>query len=523
MATRTSSPVRSAGRPKSRAAAPASKGSTRPTGRKQAPPPRAAKGTPLPLRAARGVWMGTAHLVGGTARRIGTDHARPRPGAPPRRHRLHADRAGDRRRRASSGGASTAPSGTSCTPSSRAPSGGSALVLPLVLLLFGVRLMRHPDLAAANGRIGHRHHRPARRDRRPGAPRVRAAAPPDGATRMRAGGGMIGYLVSSPLRGRGDDLGHRAAAGPARLLRRCSSSPRRPVHAIPERLTRPLRPAHAAPGRAAGRRAPTARRHATSRTTRATRPCARPPPRRGRGRRGVRDARSPSCPARPAPPRSAAPGRCRRTRHRAGARDLGGRGRADRRRTPTGRPVPARPEARRCPAWSPPAPRASAPSTGSRRRRRTGRRSSRPRTSRCPQRVEQLLLAGDVTYTLPPSEVLAPGSPHKTRIGRQRPRGRVAHRRARPVRHRRPGHRLQPRPDRHPVRGRARPRRSRSSGSPRWRRTSPTPWPAPTSGSCRRSPASPRSASRSRTPTARRSRSATCCAPRPPAATSTRW
>ncbi len=32
-----------------------------------------------------------------------------------------------------------------------------------------------------------------------------------------------------------------------------------------------------------------------------------------------------------------------------------------------------------------------------------------------PARTEQLLLAGDVTYTLPPNEVLAPGSPHKSR------------------------------------------------------------------------------------------------------------
>ncbi|HEX8498211.1 MAG TPA: DNA translocase FtsK, partial [Actinomycetales bacterium] len=38
-----------------------------------------------------------------------------------------------------------------------------------------------------------------------------------------------------------------------------------------------------------------------------------------------------------------------------------------------------------------------------------------PPTQPLPQRVEQLLLAGDVTYTLPPNEVLAPGSPHKTR------------------------------------------------------------------------------------------------------------
>jgi DNA segregation ATPase FtsK/SpoIIIE, S-DNA-T family len=38
-----------------------------------------------------------------------------------------------------------------------------------------------------------------------------------------------------------------------------------------------------------------------------------------------------------------------------------------------------------------------------------------PPTAQLPQRVEQLLLAGDVTYTLPPSSVLAPGSAPKAR------------------------------------------------------------------------------------------------------------
>ncbi|WP_192498794.1 DNA translocase FtsK [Ornithinimicrobium pratense] len=38
-----------------------------------------------------------------------------------------------------------------------------------------------------------------------------------------------------------------------------------------------------------------------------------------------------------------------------------------------------------------------------------------PPTTQLPQRVEQLQLAGDVTYTLPDSSVLKPGSPHKER------------------------------------------------------------------------------------------------------------
>ncbi|MBD2758505.1 DNA translocase FtsK [Yimella sp. cx-573] len=38
-----------------------------------------------------------------------------------------------------------------------------------------------------------------------------------------------------------------------------------------------------------------------------------------------------------------------------------------------------------------------------------------PPTTPLPQRTEQLLLAGDVTYTLPSSDLLQPGPPHKTR------------------------------------------------------------------------------------------------------------
>src|SRR3954471_16093454 len=70
MATRTSSPVRRSGsstRSGGRSGG-SSRGTTRPAGRK---PAAKQSGLPLPLRAVRGLWMGTAHLAGGTARRIG--------------------------------------------------------------------------------------------------------------------------------------------------------------------------------------------------------------------------------------------------------------------------------------------------------------------------------------------------------------------------------------------------------------------------------------------------------------------
>ena len=74
-----------------------------------------------------------------------------------------------------------------------------------------------------------------------------------------------------------------------------------------------------------------------------------------------------------------------------------------------------------------------------------------------PARVEQLSLSGDIAYTLPGQ----PGA--QARLGAQgaleglRRRRRAAHPGARGVRHRRPGDRLHPWPDRDPLHGRARP------------------------------------------------------------------
>ncbi len=66
-----------------------------------------------------------------------------------------------------------------------------------------------------------------------------------------------------------------------------------------------------------------------------------------------------------------------------------------------------------------------------------------------PQRVEQLSLSGDISYTLPDNEVLKAGSAAQ---GHARPRDAVVvrpHRGARPVRDRCAGHRLHPRADGH--------------------------------------------------------------------------
>ncbi len=87
-----------------------------------------------------------------------------------------------------------------------------------------------------------------------------------------------------------------------------------------------------------------------------------------------------------------------------------------------------------------------------------------PPTTPLPQRVEQLALAGDITYTLPDNALLEPGSPHKTRSAANDRVVESLTRRPRAVRHRRAGHRLHPRPDGHPLRGRARPRHQGRAG-----------------------------------------------------------
>src|SRR5919202_5245252 len=155
-------------------------------------------GLPLPVRAIAGVWMGTAHLVGGTARRVGSgardlDPAHRRDGlgllliglsivVAAREWWGLPGRVGD--------GVHAVVAGTF---------GRVGLVLPLVLLGLGVRLLRHPDLVQATNRvtIGL------------GATGVAITGlvhlgrglptPAQGAEAMRDAGGVVGYLAASPL------------------------------------------------------------------------------------------------------------------------------------------------------------------------------------------------------------------------------------------------------------------------------------------------------------------------------------
>jgi S-DNA-T family DNA segregation ATPase FtsK/SpoIIIE len=146
----------------------------------------------------RGAWMGGAHLVGGTARRIGRGARDLDPA-----HRRD--------------GAAFAMLGVAVVVAAREWWGlsGSAgevvhaivagtfgvvgIAVPVLLVGAAVRLMRHPDRAKANGRMG------------VGLTAVLLAvcggvhlagdlpSPTDGFEPVRAAGGVLGYLVATPL------------------------------------------------------------------------------------------------------------------------------------------------------------------------------------------------------------------------------------------------------------------------------------------------------------------------------------
>ncbi len=324
----------------------------------------------------RGAWMGGAHLVGGTARRIG-----------------HGARDLDPAHRRDGIGLTLV--GLALVVAARewwglpgsfgdavhavvaGTVGRVGLVVPLLLLFLGVRLLRHPDLAQANGRIG------------VGLSAMTVAAsglshlaaglpsPPDGADDMRAAGGIIGYLASSPLASAVTPwvaVPLLVMLGGFGLLVLTAT----PVHAVPARL-------HGVYRRLTGQKAeqdgpddelpPTGDDPAPLRRSRSAR-------RRigsmadGEQRVGDEAFENPVLTG----PR---PGQKRPTAGSQGE-DAGTTGE-----------IPAVPA-----AVTPAGPRTQLEA---------------PPNQPLPPRVEQLLLAGDVTYTLPPNDVLTPGSPHKTR------------------------------------------------------------------------------------------------------------
>ena len=255
--------------------------------------------------------------------------------------------------------------------------GRVAYAVPLALLFLGVRLLRAPQDDAANSRIGI------------GLGAIVVAAsglthvaagiptPPQGAAVMRDGGGIIGFLASSPLKAAVSVYGTvpiLLMLGFFGLLVMTAT----PVHLIPERLAE-------------------LRDHLLHRGSSLGDPEPAPEELRPKRRRRVIDPEGPldgdeafeqaavvapdGRRLRPGEKRPTAPGVL--APGSAGAAGAG----------------------------------AGAVGGGVGRRPAVEVKASleAPPTTPLPQRVEQLALAGDITYTLPDNALLEPGSPHKTR------------------------------------------------------------------------------------------------------------
>ncbi len=451
---------------------------------------------PWPVRAVSGVWMGVAHLSGATARRIGTgardlDPAHRRDGLGLLLLALAIVVA------AREWWALPGPFGDGVHAVAAGTLGRAALVLPLVLLGLGVRLLRHPDLVQATNRVtiglaamgvactGLVH-------LASGLP-----SPPDGATAMRDAGGMVGYLASSPLTS--------ALTGwvtvPLLLLLAFFGVlviTATPVHQIPQRLRglydRLTGHPHADGADEAGEAGVAALRRRMRDGDNpldgdeAYEQAVITAPARGRGRKrgGLDDGPTADLPTEQMPGFAAG--------------------------VPVTEPAPAPADGPARPGSAPPA----APVVGK-------PVLEPPPTTQLPQRVEQLQLAGDVTYTLPPSDVLAPGTPPKARSAAN---DRVVEQLSRVLEEFAIDARVTgftPRPDRDAVRGRAgagRQGRARHGAVEEHRlrgRQRRRPDPLADPGQVRDRHRDPE-----RRPRDRRA-SATCCAPGGAQAPSTRW
>ena len=375
--------------------------STRPAQRKPAARKPAAKaaskarggGLPFPLGAMRNTWMGVSHLAGGAVRRVGHSAADLEP----------------EHRRDGIGFALIALAvvvaarewwGVSGTFGQVVHAvfagtfGRVAYAVPLVLIALGLRMLRAPQDDAATNRIV------------VGTIALTFAAcglshladgipnPPDGADGMRAAGGILGFLASSPLAAAVSTYGAVVLLimlGLFGLLVVTAT----PVNMIPTRM-RQLRAlvidrGHAddqhddADGTTTPRRRPSSAPAAsrwTCPTATATRPSARPPRRRSRTR----------LPARPRPgeKRATPPGLLA---PRPGGEKSGEKGRE--------KVIDATdPKTLGAPDTSKVGPKAEL---------------IPPPMSELPARVEQLSLGGDITYRLPDPAMLTPGAPHKTR------------------------------------------------------------------------------------------------------------
>ncbi|MDF2092810.1 DNA translocase FtsK [Knoellia sp. 3-2P3] len=245
--------------------------------------------------------------------------------------------------------------------------GRVAYAVPLALLFLGLRLLRAPDESTANSRIGI------------GLGALSFAAsglvhvakgipqPPDGADPMRDAGGIIGFLASSPLEAAVSVYGTvpiLLMLGFFGLLVLSAT----PVHMIPERLAE-------------------LRDHLLHRGAPVEEPEEEKPKRQrrkiGPDADGNLDGDMPFEQAAVVAP--------------------------DGKRLRPGQKRPTAPGVLAPTAAKEPGGAATSPAVD------VKPALEAPPTTPLPQRVEQLALAGDITYTLPDNAILEPGSPHKTR------------------------------------------------------------------------------------------------------------
>ncbi|MDO5503912.1 MAG: DNA translocase FtsK 4TM domain-containing protein, partial [Actinomycetia bacterium] len=276
--------------------------------------------------------------------------------------------------------------------------------VPIVLLLIGMRMLRRPKSEAvveADGRI------------LIGLGCLTAAAaglihiaegvpqPPDGAEGMRAAGGVIGFLSSDPL-----VLAFtKTGAIPLLVLLAIFGFlvlSATPVHRIPHRV-RQLRLfiEHGRAGLAAEREKEQQAAEAATGTPTGRRRTPRKDE-EGAPRQGDEAYEQAAIVERP----SAA------SRIKAGIRKATGGGKGEHDDAAGADDTsPTEPISVKGVAKTPGAPAAKSGAAA------PGPKSELvpPPTAQLPTRVEQLSLAGNVTYTLPDGEILAPGAPHKTR------------------------------------------------------------------------------------------------------------
>ncbi len=270
-----------------------------------------------------------------------------------------------------------------------------ALALPLVLLFFGMRMLRSPTESAATHRmlIG----TTALVLAACGLAHLANGSPDygEGAAALQGAGGILGFLVAAPLTaaitvwGTGILLGLLAIFGFLVLTAT-------PVHRIPERL------------REAEEHLFHSSRFDTSAQPETGHDAQTQPGARSRRRPGKGDKASDREGDRAfdqAAEIQRGKGRSLRANPPAGATAVGST-------TPEGEAKTA--------GRSSPADRESTEPMPGAGTKTSGKATAKepleaPPHTPLPQRVEQLMLAGDITYTLPDNELLKPGSPHKTR------------------------------------------------------------------------------------------------------------